>query len=112
MKKLSVPVITGLVLVGIDLLFWINWAYTCLAGKPICGEGLLAAYGLHLPLSWLGITVMDFFGLPYVHFFGFDLLELIVLFVFGVLNSFLIGYVLGWLGKGVYQFAKKHLELV
>ena len=95
-KKFSLPIVTGLVVASLDLAFWIWFvAYGLLNARPgIFEEGLLGMVIFHMPASILLPTLGGFILSP---FLTSDSIvpQTIFLFVIGIGQYFIFGYLLG-----------------
>jgi hypothetical protein len=113
-NKLSLPVIGGLALAFVDLVFWIWFiVYVFLNPSPdILGDGLFVVMMIHFPssivLPLLWITIGQFLdGVLSIFFPAGQLLsQFLIVFTAGIIQYFLIGYLLGW----IVLFSKKKLS--
>ena len=95
-KKISLPIITGLIVASLDLAFWIWFlVYGLTHLRPgIFEEGLLGMMILHAPASILLPILGGFILSPFLTSDSI-LPQTIFLFVVGLAQYFVIGYLLG-----------------
>lgn len=95
-KKHFLPIIVGLIVASLDLAFWIWFViYGLLHARPgIFEEGLLGMMIFHMPASILLPTLGGFILSPFLTS-GSIIPQMIFLFVVGIGQYFIIGYLLG-----------------
>ena len=97
-KKITLPIISGLIIASLDLAFWVWFVvYGLTYARPgIFEEGLLGMMILHMPASVLLPILGSFILAP---FLTSDSIvpQTIFLFVVGIGQYFVIGYLLGQL---------------
>ncbi len=100
-KNLKLPVITGLVLGGLDLSFWIFFLGSWFFGGSSLAEGLMGMMFLHMPSSILlplfGTVVMSVFRMILPSSVEDLMPQTIFLFIVGIAQYYFIGYFIGWL---------------
>ncbi|MCK5061631.1 hypothetical protein KAR28_03715 [Candidatus Parcubacteria bacterium] len=96
MKKLSLPIISGLIVALLDLAFWIWFVvYGFLNWRPgIFEEGLLGMMIIHMPASVLLPILGSFILSPFLTNNSI-VPQAIFLFVVGITQYFFVGYLLG-----------------
>ena len=108
-KKISLPIITGLIVALLDLAFWIWFVvYGLTHARPgIFEEGLLGMMILHTPASVLLPILGGFIMSP---FLTSDSIvpQTVFLFVVGIVQYFLIGFLLGKLILYIKSRIKKN----
>lgn len=92
-KKL--PIYLGLIFVLLDFVFFqYTTLYECYLNSPICGENLMGNYIIHLPTSWLLSELTSLIEkISGQMFSGYDEYFLLI---DGIIQSFLLGYLIGW----------------
>jgi len=100
-KKFKLPVIVGLVLGGLDLVFWIFFLASWFFGGLSLAEGLMGMMLFHAPASILlplfGSIVIGFFQLVLPLTADSLLPQTIFLLIVGIAQYYFIGYFIGWL---------------
>lgn len=100
-KRLKLPVITGLILGGLDLAFWIFFLGSWFFGGLSLAEGLMGMMLFHAPASILlplfGSLVIGLFRLVLPLANDSLLPQTLFLLIVGIAQYYFIGYFIGWL---------------
>ena len=104
-NKLSLPVITGLILSTLDFAFWVWFIIYALISPQagIFAEDLFGMMIFHMPASMLLPILGSFILSPFITNNSI-IPQTIFLFIIGTLQYFFVGYLLGYL---VLFFKKK-----
>jgi len=105
MKRL--PIILAVIFVSLDiLLFQIRAIYFCLTTSPLCSESHMAGYLLHFPTSYIigeGLSLIEKI-LGNRIFVGQDEYWLLLA---GIIQTFILGYLLGLFIRKMIDKVKK-----
>lgn len=102
-NKLKLPVITGLILGGLDLVLWIFFLIYWFLNRQelFLAEGLFGMMVLHFPASFLlpllGSTLVFTFNLFSPGAVDYLVPQTIFLFIVGIAQYYFLGYLVGWL---------------
>ena len=96
MKKLSLPIICGLIVMSLDLALWVWFlVFGFLNWQPgIFAEGLLGMMIIHMPASVLLPILGSFILSPFLTNDSI-IPQAVFLFVVGIAQYFFVGYLLG-----------------
>ncbi len=95
------PIILAVIFVSLDIIFFqIRAIYSCFINSPLCSESHMAGYVLHFPTSYLvGEVLSSIETIIGNHIFtGQDEYWLLLA---GIIQTFILGYLLGLLIKFV-----------
>ena len=92
MKKLSLALKVGFVLILFDVVFWLLIGVVCLFSRALCFESVFAVWFFYLPLTYFissgGIWVPEISSYAQ---------ELLFIGIIGSLQHFFFGYLLGFI---------------
>lgn len=98
-KKIKLPIKVGLILGGLDLVFWIFFMVSCFFRGASLAEGLMGMMFVHAPASLLlplfGSTVIGFLKFILPGTAGSLFPQTMFLFIVGVAQYFFVGYLIG-----------------
>lgn len=110
----QLPFVLGLLLLTLDVLFWILIVIGCVVNPVDCHDAFMVVYVFHLPSSSLLAFIPPVIWDWLVPIFGMDMLvpQGTLLFIFGTAQYFFGGWLVGYVVRFVYRKVMRISSLV
>lgn len=107
-NKLSVPLLFGIILASLDFAFWIWFTVSSFlnGGWSTFGESLWGMMIVHAPSSLILVVIGRFFS-SLLENSNSIIVPALLIFIFGIIQYFIIGYLLGRLALFIKSIVKK-----